>query len=391
MATKKQVATAAVGWHPIEGCQGLALLVKKGGARRFVLDYRHHGRQRRLTIGRPESMPVGEALKLARQRRVEIDGGRDPLAEKDVARRATEAAVTLSTFFAERYEEFAAEHKKKPRSIAEDKRLFAYTIRPRLGSVRVPDLSQDDVEHFLRGLSATPVVGNRCVALISALMHYAEKKQLRPNYSNPCRHVTKYREEKRHRFLSGEQLVALGTALRESEESPEMIAAIRLLLFTGCRRGETLGLRWDAVRFDAGVLDLADSKTGRKLVTLNAPARAVLDAVPRAGEYVFPARSPTWLGAVWRRIRARAGLPGVRIHDLRHCYGSTAAGLGTSLPIVAALLGHKGVQHTQRYAGLADTPVSAAAERVGERLASLLSPPEQPAPVVPMKRRRGRG
>ena len=199
-----------------------------------------------------------------------------------------------------------------------------------------------------------------------------------------------------------EQLLALGAALAESErctdkqadeyEQPAMLAAVRVLLFTGMRRGEVLNLKWADVNLDAGVLDLPDSKTGRKLVTLNAPARQVLAALPRTSEYVFPGRAPrkplVGLPHAWGRIRKRAGLEGVRLHDLRHSYASTAAGLGASLPVIGALLGHTVPQTTQRYAGLADDPRRAAAEAVGKELAALLSPKPSKTAVVPMRRRR---
>ena len=199
--------------------------------------------------------------------------------------------------------------------------------------------------------------------------------------------------------------MALGAVLTETErcrdpkadiyEQPTMIAAIRLLLFSGMRRGEVLGLKWADVNLGAGVIDLPDSKTGRKLVTLNAPALQLLSALPRTSEYVFPGRHAgkplVGLPHAWLRIRTRAGLDGVRLHDLRHSYASTAAGLGASLPVIGALLGHTVAQTTQRYAGIANDPRREAAEAVGRQLASLLSPSEEkPAAVVPMQKRRRR-
>jgi integrase len=402
VTTKKQIVAAAVGWHPDARCQGLALWVKSNGSKRWVLDYRVNGRQRRLTLGRADTLPADEAVRLARKHRVAIDHGRDPLAEKAAERRATEAAVSLTTFF-DRYIVEHAEVEKKPRSIAEDKRLFSYTIQEPLGRIRVPDLTDDDVRRLHRNLKATPVIANRVVALLSKMMNCAEAWGLRPKFSNPCRHVARYPESKKHRFLSSEQLTALGGVLAESEQAPKgseeheppaMIAAIRLALFCGMRRSEVLNLRWADVNVEAGVIDLPDSKTGRKVIVLNAPAMQVLDGLPRKGEYVFPGRNPekplVGLPHAWLRIRKRAGLDGVRLHDLRHSFGSTAAGLGASLPIIGALLGHTVPSTTQRYAGVAQDPRREAAERVGERLAGLLSPSKKSAAVVAMRKGRRR-
>ena len=408
--TKKAIQAAAPGWYPDQRCQGLALWVKPAGRRVWVLDYRINGRQRRLTLGRADTLIADEAVKLARKHRVSIDNGRDPLAEREAARRADAANVTLTAFFA-RYEDEHAKPKKKARSAADDRTTFDRDIKPVLGQVRVPDLTAEQVGRLHRQITArpAPILANRALALLSTMLNLAERWGLRPVNSNPCRHIEKNRERKTHRFLSGEQLTALGKALaaaerapKESEEhvTPVMLAAIRLLVFTGMRRGEVMNLKWEDVNLEAGVLDLGDSKTGRKLVTLNAPAVQLLDGLAKArrdGEqYVFPGRSPgkplVGLPKVWRDLRKRAGLEAVRLHDLRHSYASTAAGLGASLPVIGALLGHTVPATTQRYAGLADDPRRQAAEAVGKRLASLLAAPaEAESPVVPLRGRRRRG
>jgi integrase len=406
VTTKKQVQAAAVGWHPDERCQGLALLVKPGGRRVWVLDYRIHGRQRRMTLGRAETLPADEALKLARRHRVAIDHGRDPLAEREAARRADAANVTLTTFFDKYIGEYAT-GKKKPRSVRDDRWLFETNINPVLGRHRVADVSEHDAIRLHRQITTrpTPILANRAIALLSTMMTCAERWGLRPPHSNPCRFVTRNREHKTHRFLSSEQLTALGQALTAAEraspssdlyEQPAILAAIRLLLFTGCRRSEVLTLKWTDVNLEAGVLDLGESKTGRKFVTLNAPAMQLLASLPRTSEYVFPGRSAgkhlVGIAHPWERIRKRAGLDGVRLHDLRHSYASTAAGLGASLPVIGALLGHTVPQTTQRYAGLADDPRRQAAEAVGKHLAALLATPVETALVaMPTTQRRRRG
>jgi len=355
-----------------------------------------------MTLGRAETLPADEAVKLARKHRVAIDGGRDPLAEKEAARRADAANVSLQTFF-ERWVDEYATAKKKPRSIADDRWMFENYVKTPLGRHRVPDLTQHDVGRLHRQITAkpAPILANRVKALLSSMMTQAEKWGLRPPHSNPCRWVEANPERKTHRFLTSEQLGALGAALAQSEraahgtrehESPTILAAVRFLLFTGCRKGEALGLRWDDVNLEAGVLDLPDSKTGRKLVTLNAPARQLLDALPHVSEFVFPGRRKgkplVGIGHAWSRIRGRAGLPGVRLHDLRHSFGSAAAGLGASLPVIGALLGHSVPQTTARYAGLADDPRRVAAEAVGKQLAALLEPKAAAASVVPMRAKR---
>jgi integrase len=404
VTTKKQIAAATAGWYPDHRCQGFALWVKPTGRKVWVLDYRMHGRQRRVQIGRADTLPADHALKIARKYRVAIDHGRDPLAEKEAARREDAENVTLTVFF-ERWVDEYARQKLRPRTLAEDRQTFARDVKPVLGRFRVADITERDVARLHRVITArpAPVLANRVVARLGALMTTAERWGVRPPRSNPCRFVPRNREEKRHRFMTGEQLLALGTALAASErapwgrdayESPGLIAAIRLLLFTGCRRGEVLSLQWADVNLEAGVLDLPTSKTGRKTVLLNAPARQVLEGLPRTSAYVLPGRRAnqptTGLPRAWLRIRARAGIGPIRLHDLRHTFGSTGAGLGASLPVIGALLGHTVPATTQRYAGVQVDPRREANERIGERLAAQLSPPDTPAPVGPIASRRRR-
>jgi len=138
---------------------------------------------------------------------------------------------------------------------------------------------------FHQSLRETPYQANRVLALLSKIMNLAERWGERPDGSNPCRHVEKYREDKRERFLSAEELSVLGDVLAEAEKAaklrPAVITAVRLLILTGCRLSEVLGLRWEYVDLQAQCLHLPDSKTGRKTVHLNAPALAVLNAAGR--------------------------------------------------------------------------------------------------------------
>ena len=231
-------------------------------------------------------------------------------------------------------------------------------------------------------MASKPYQANRTLALLSKFFNWAEKHGLRPDGSNPCRHVEKYRENRRERFLSQAELGRLGDALREAERdkscSPWVVAAIRLLTFTGARRNEILTLRWHHVSEEHGLLCSPTSKTGRKAVHLNAPALAVLQAIPRleGNPYVIcgerPGRHLVNLEKPWRRIRAAAKLDDVRLHDLRHSFASVAASGGQSLVIIGKMLGHSQPATTARYAHLADDPVEAASDAVGRRIASAM-------------------
>jgi integrase len=157
---------------------------------------------------------------------------------------------------------------------------------------------------------------------------------------------------------------------------PFAAAAIQLLLFTGCRLREILHLKWEQVDLERGLLFLPDSKTGRKTIILNAPALAVLTKLERVGSYVIPGddleKPRADLKRPWEAVSKRAGLYGVRLHDLRHTYASFGAGGGLGLPIIGKLLGHTQASTTQRYAHLDNDPLRRASEQIGGTIAAAL-------------------
>jgi integrase len=166
----------------------------------------------------------------------------------------------------------------------------------------------------------------------------------------------------------------------EGVELASGIAAPRLLILTGCRLSEIMTLQWEHIDFSGKALRLPDSKTGAKIVHLGQPAIEVLEKIERIEKnpWVIVGTKPdarlTDLQPFWQRVRARAGLKDVRIHDLRHTFASIAVASGQGLPMIGKLLGHTQVQTTARYAHLAADPVLAAADQVSKSLADCLAP-----------------
>ena len=188
----------------------------------------------------------------------------------------------------------------------------------------------------------------------------------------------KFRERPRDRFLTEEEFRRLGRVLDEAETrergAVHAVAAIRLLLLTGCRKGEILNLLWDRVDLEANELRLPDAKTGPRTISLSPEAAGVLAAVPRVdgNPFVIPGKikgkAMRNLNNPWEIVCERAGLEDVRIHDARHSYASQALALGESLPMIGRLLGHTQVQTTARYAHLARDTVKASATRIGDSI-----------------------
>ena len=175
----------------------------------------------------------------------------------------------------------------------------------------------------------------------------------------------------------------MGYVLSETERTtqapPQAVAAIRLLILTGCRKSEISQLRWEDVDLDQQQLNLPDSKTGAKTVRLNTAAVEILRHLERVegSPWVVPGEDPqkprSSLFYLWKRIRRDAGIEDVRLHDLRHTFASLGVSSGISLPVVGKLLGHSSVAMTERYAHLADEPVREANEAIGAALAATLA------------------
>ena len=172
----------------------------------------------------------------------------------------------------------------------------------------------------------------------------------------------------------------MAKAEEEGPESPYVVAAVRLLIFTGARLSEILELQWDHVDIERAMLLLPDSKTGKKAIYLNAPALEVLTVLPRleGNPFVIVGQKDgshrVNLQKPWRAIRKRAKLDDVRLHDLRHSFASIAAAGGASLFMIGKLLGHTQSATTERYAHLAADPLRAANEAIGQRIIAAMKP-----------------
>ena len=206
--------------------------------------------------------------------------------------------------------------------------------------------------------------------VLSVIMREAEKMGLRPEGSNPCRGIRRYRRKGRERFLSDDEIRRLSARLAaHADRKPLHVAAVRLLLLTGCRKNEILTLQWRDYR--EGDLFLRDSKTGPRTVWLSGPARSILDSLKWKGQWVFRAprqnrpHGRTWLDGFWNRIRAEADLCDVRLHDLRHTHASLALRQGETVLAIGRLLGHANPETTLKYTHLADAMIRDAAETVG--------------------------
>lgn len=354
---------------------GFGVRVMPSGAKTYQAQYRKGGRTRRVAIGRHGNITVDEARNLAKEIMGQVAKGENPAEELSQHRKAPTVAALCERFF-----DAHAKERCKPSTQKEYRRAIDLFIVPALGRFKIVDVERKDIAELHHKFRDRPYQANRTLGVLSKMFNLAEIWGLRPDGSNPCRHVPKYREVKRERYLSQPELQRLGETLvaveHDGSESPFVVAAFRLLILSGCRLGEIQTLKWAYVTPDG--MELPDSKTGARRIPLPQPARDILAHLPRTpgNPYVIEGKLPdshiTDLQHPWRRIRERAGLPNVRIHDLRHTYASNAVSAGMPIQMVGRLLGHTQIQTTMRYAHLADDPVRQAAEENAARLGVLV-------------------
>jgi len=347
----------------------------------YVLKYRvGRGRaalQRFYKIGRHGSPWTPDQARIEAKRLLgQISQGLDP----SISREDETNALTVRTLA----ETFLTEHvqaKRKAATLRDYGRIVKQRLIPALGSRRVDQVTRADIARLHQAMSGTPRHANLMLSVASKMFNWAVARGYRTDGNNPARHIERYRESMRDRYLSAEELNRLGEALRRYETAEGNLyaaAAIRLLIFTGARLSEILTLRWTDVDFERRHLALPDSKTGAKRILINAPTAETLASCPRQAGNVFVicgAKAGSRLVNLqkpWRKIRGMAGLHDVRLHDLRHSFAAVGASAGMSLPIIGKLLGHSQQATTARYAHIADSPAQAASERIGAQISAAM-------------------
>lgn len=382
--TKRQIEALEVQdkdyfvWDP--ELSGFGIRVFPTGRKQFVLQYRFGKTSRRMSLGRFGAITPDQARGLALEALVKIRQDIDPQLQK----REKRTALTVREL-AQRFDEEHIEVHLKASTAKEYRRNLKLFILPAIGHLRIIDVTRADIAKYHQDWRHRPYQANRNIEIISKMFNLAELWGLRPDGTNPRKHIKKYPEKKRERYFSEAELRAIGRVLSEMEveriELPSAIAAVRLLLFTGCRLGEIMRLRWEHVDIHAKLIRLPDSKTGAKEVHLGEAAIGVLSRIEQVSgnPWVIAGRNEgahlTDLQPFWQRLRGRAGLKNARIHDLRHTFASVAVSNGQSLPMIGKLLGHTQVQTTARYAHLANQPILQAANDISAIIEEQLQQP----------------
>ena len=400
----KSTGTEYFAWDP--ELKGFGVRVRPSGAKSYVVKYSAgSGRgapTRRMTVAHAGKITPDQARDLAKKVLGSVAHGADPAAAKADERQAETLNELAAVFLAQH-----VDAKRKASTAEQYRDALERLVLPELGMRKAGKVTVAEIAKLHAKLGEHPYQANRMLAVVGSLYSFAAKRHLVPHGMNPARGIEKYPEEGRERFLSTDELTRLGDALREAETvglpyavdgakpkakhapkeenrrtviGPHAAAAMRLLILTGARLREILHLRWEHIDFERGMLFLPDSKTGKKAIVLNAPALDVLANLPRVGAYVIAGNSAGKEGEQaradlkrpWAAVAKRAGLDGVRIHDLRHTHASVGAGAGLGLPIIGKLLGHAQASTTARYAHLDADPLRRASDRIGSHIAAAM-------------------
>ena len=301
---------------------GFGVRVTAKGHRSFVLNYtvRGTGRERRYTIGAfPNWSTVGARNEARRLRRL-IDNGEDPLGRIEDQR----SAPTMADLIAR----FESEHlvRLRPGTAKSYREQLGKHVRPYFGlNIKVADVAFADIDRLHRKITAAghPYAANRTISMVSKMFGLAVRWGMVP--ANPARGVERNLEGKRKRYLSSDELARLLEALSQ-HPNKQSVNIIRILLMTGARRGEVLAMRWADIDLSTGIWTKPATTTKQKtdhVVPLSAPVRQLLSEVRAGspGEFVFPSASggPRLnINTNWRQLTKVAGIPDLRIHDLRH-------------------------------------------------------------------------
>ena len=384
--------------------KGFGLRVEASGTKSFILRYRPGGGRkaplRQMAIGRFGPLTVEQARIEAREKLGMVAGGADPAHDR-IEKRGEMTVSELCDLYMR--EGIAM---KKASTVATDKGRIKRHIKPLLGRYQIGSLRRADIERFMTDIAHGRTAGvyktgprgkalvrggrgtaSRTVGLLGAVFTFAVDRDLVA--FSPVRGIKRYRDQRNQMYLGLDGLRQLGRVLSELEMEGSCIIGVdclRLLAMTGARKSEITKLMWSEVDLEHARLCLLDSKTGAKTIPLGRSAVELIDKqVPMEGcVYVFPSERADGathyqgIEKIWKKVRVKLEMPHLRIHDLRHSFAAVGATHGQSLPIIGAILGHREVSTTQRYAHLADYPVQRAANQISGKISDALMQVDKP-------------
>ncbi|ABS69251.1 site-specific integrase [Xanthobacter autotrophicus] len=374
---------------------GFLVKITPTGRKTFMIAYvANNGQRRKPAIGRYGEITVEQARRIAQDWLAEVRRGADPSAERTASRQAPTVKELFDRFITD-----YSESRNKPSTVKSNRGFGKRHILPALGHMKVPDVTRSDIANLMKKMSKSPVNANRVLSAVRKMFNMAEVWGMRPDGTNPCRHIPKFPERGKTRLITDAEMRKLFEYLDRAEaeglEHPFIILAIRLQFEFAARMSEIIELEWSWVDFDNRRVVWPDSKTGGMSKPMNAEALRLFETAPLLEDspFVCPsvfdpkkAMSPYTYYQGWKRILKRAGLPHVGTHGIRHRSATDIANSGVPVKVGMALTAHKTVTMFMRYVHTEDDPVRAAAEAVTQRRMNVIGvehqPPAPPPPVT---------
>ncbi len=373
---------------------GFLVKVTPTGRKTFMVAYvANNGQRRKPAIGRYGEITVEQARGIAQDWLAEVRRGGDPSAERTAVRQAP----TVKELF-ERFITDYSEGRNKPSTVKANRGYGKCHILPALGHMKAADVTRADIANLMKRMSKSPVNANRVLSAVRKMFNMAEVWGIRPDGSNPCRHVPKFPERGKTRLITDAEMRKLFDYLEHAEaeglEHPFILLAIRLQFEFAARRSEILQLEWGWIDFDNRRVVWPDSKTGDMSKPMSAEASRLFESAPllEGSPYVCPSifdpqkpmSSHTYYQG-WKRILKRAGLPHVGTHGIRHRSATDIANSGVPVKVGMALTAHKTVTMFMCYVHTEDDPIRAAAEAVTQRRMRVIGAEHRPSlPLQPV-------
>lgn len=345
---------------------GFILTVSASGSKVYSLRYRdQYGKQRQHKIGDAKSITFDKARQQAQKLRSRVVLGENPAEDKQALRKV----ITLAEFVEGIYIPHIHQHR---RNFSATISFLNNHILPRFGKMHLDAITSDmvsDAHQALRAKGYALATVNKLPILFKIIYNLGKKRKVHGTANNPADGVALFvTNNAKERYLSLEETQRLQDALEQSA-NPQLKFIVPLMLMFGCRKRELLDAKWVDVDLERRNWHIPMSKTGKaRNIPISAKALEMLRMLPRWNgcPYVVPnpeTKKPYGnLFCAWDTARKRAGLPDVRMHDLRHSFASNLVNAGQSIYVVSKLLGHTQVKTTARYSHLSDATLLSAVD-----------------------------
>ena len=337
----------------------------------YYLKYTFNGKRRNMKIGHG-GMPIQTVRKIASelQAKMLLDTSFDPLAKND------KQTPTTDYVFAKYQQQLEMNNRK---TIQEYVRLYEKDIKPSFGHLPIDTISRGDIKSWFDKLSLrSKYTANRCLTILKTVFEIAIDYEYLE--TNPASRIKKHAEVKRERFYSPEEKILIFQELfRRLDEDNSLlhsVSFILVLIFSGARKSELASATWDDWHGD--YIELKEHKTDKdgktRKIWLNSQSRSVIQALQgkKKKKTIFGIKNPKRL---WNSVKLACkefapNIDKIRLHDLRHSFGTVANSANVDFLQTGELMGHQSLSMMKRYQHIEDKTSKENIEKIGDEILS---------------------